>query len=144
MSGTTTIFRVENWKEVPSNPLLEASSLGRVRSKPYETPMPQGRGFKINQLSPTLGITVTIGKNYKRKQIVFRRKTYRVAKLVCEAFLGECPSNKEISHKDENSLNNCVDNLEYVTHKENCNQPNIQAYQSRVCVVKMSGNSPVY
>src|SRR5215469_4618395 len=39
--------------------------------------------------------------------------------LVASAFLGECPPNHEITHKDGDYTHNEVSNLEYVTHREN-------------------------
>ena len=53
-----------------------------------------------------------------------------IHKLVADLFLGKspccptCGSIMEINHKDENKSNNRVDNLEYVTHKENLNKSN--------------------
>lgn len=130
----------EQWRSVPSEPLLEASSLGRVRSLPYETPMPSG-GFKVNQVSPTYGTTAKMSKNYVRKILVFRRKTYRVHQLVAEAFIGFRPLGLITSHKDEDSLNNRVDNLEYITRKENHNKPKLKEYHSQVCRIKMAGGT---
>lgn len=48
-----------------------------------------------------------------------RPKIARVHALVAGAFLGECPDGCEVNHKDTNKLNNHVENLEYLTHKEN-------------------------
>ena len=39
--------------------------------------------------------------------------------LVAAAFLGECPSGREITHKDGNYTHNELTNLEYVTRREN-------------------------
>lgn len=126
----------EEWRKVPNVDYLYASSLGRVCSEPYLTKMPRG-GFKTNQLKPTYGITIKMSKNYSRKIIVFRRKTYRVASLVAAAFLGPKPDGLDVSHKDEDSSNNAASNLCYETRKENLNRPKIKAYHRRsrqVCV----------
>lgn len=40
--------------------------------------------------------------------------------LVWVAFNGEVPEGLEINHKDGNKLNSCLDNLEIITHSENC------------------------
>lgn len=127
---------IEEWRSVPSKPLLEVSSFGRVRSIPYSTKMPHG-GFKINQLSPTHGVTVQASQNYFRKQVTFRRKTYKVHRLIAEAFLGPCPVNFDVSHKDEDALNNAIDNLIYATRKENLNMPKVKEYHRVVCRSKM-------
>ena len=100
--------------------------------------MPHG-GYKVNQLSPTYGFDQKNSKNYTRKIVVFRRKTYRVAPLVAEAFHGRRPEGLDVSHKDENSFNNCPSNLEYTTRKVNLNMPRIKKYHSEVCRAKMEG-----
>lgn len=129
---------IEKWKKVPDNPLLWVSTLGRIKSEPYEVKMPKG-GFRIRELKPTYGITQRIGKNYYRKIVVFRRKSYRIAPLVCITFHGSRPENCVASHKDENGMNNIYTNLEWVTQKVNANMPKIKEYQRKACVTKMSG-----
>ena len=47
------------------------------------------------------------------------RRAY-VHHLVAEAFLGSRPDGMVINHKDRDRTNNAVDNLEYVSRKENC------------------------
>src|SRR5262252_4940755 len=48
----------------------------------------------------------------------FQRKC-TVHSLVASAFLGECPPDHEITHKDGDYTHNDVSNLEYVTRREN-------------------------
>lgn len=123
---------MEEWRRIPSSDVLWASSLGRIKSDPYLTPMPNG-GVKTNEVTPTFGLTVQMSNNYYRKILVFRRKTYKVHQLVAEAFIGIRPKKMITSHKDENSLNNRADNLEYITRKENHNKPKLKEYQRLVC-----------
>lgn len=48
-----------------------------------------------------------------------KRRTFRVHQLVALFYLGPCPRGHEINHKDGNKLNNQLENLEYVTKKQN-------------------------
>ena len=42
-----------------------------------------------------------------------------VHRLVANAFIGPCPSGKEVNHKNGNRTDNRVQNLEYLTRSEN-------------------------
>ena len=43
----------------------------------------------------------------------------KIHRLVMAAFVGPCPEGKEVNHKDGDKTNNYVENLEYITHREN-------------------------
>jgi hypothetical protein len=69
-----------------------------------------------------------------------RGKTYKVARLVCEAFNGPSSEEKNVCmHLDENSGNNSLDNLAWGTQKENLNAPGFIAY----CHTRTGEDSPV-
>ena len=46
-------------------------------------------------------------------------KAYKVHRLVAEAFIPNPDNLPMINHKDENTFNNCVDNLEWCTNQYN-------------------------
>ena len=48
-----------------------------------------------------------------------KHKMYLVHRLIWEAFNGPIPKGLQINHKDENKLNNCLNNLEVVTPQYN-------------------------
>lgn len=48
-----------------------------------------------------------------------RKKRMYAHRLVALAFLDNPKNKKEVNHKDGNKLNNCIDNLEWVTSSEN-------------------------
>jgi hypothetical protein len=64
------------------------------------------------------------GKNGYRKIKLYpdgskKRKSFWVSRLIYQAFIGPIPPKMEIDHKDGNRLNNTLENLILVTHKQN-------------------------
>ena len=48
-----------------------------------------------------------------------KRREYRIARLVAEAFIENTESKSQVNHKDYNRQNDCMDNLEWITNYEN-------------------------
>lgn len=97
------------------NGLYEISNLGNVRRLRF---INSRHNFeKIRMCKQTLNtwgyMTVNLSKNGKSN-------TKRVHRLVATTFLGD--SNLQVDHIDGNKQNNRLDNLEYVTPKENTNR----------------------
>ncbi len=96
----------EIWKEIPSIPDFEASSLGRIRRiRNRKNCAPDGI-IKARVMNAGYYI---VHLNYKGR--VYARLVHR---LVAEVFLGICPKGQEVNHKDFDRLNNVPDNLEYI------------------------------
>lgn len=87
--------------------------------------------YKISNLGNFASLDKTgswvIRKSYKAKcgylyVILYKkgkRKNRSIHSLVADAFVPGWFSGAEVNHKDLNKLNNCVDNLEWVTRSEN-------------------------
>lgn len=102
----------EVYKPVPGfEGLYEVSNLGAVRSV-------RRAGVNMKTLAPE-----TERCGYKRVSLYRngRQKHIMVRRIVAAAFLGPCPEGLQVNHIDENKCNNRVNNLEYVTPKENSN-----------------------
>ena len=103
----------EIWKDIDEfEGLYQISNLGNVKSLNYN------RTGKERILKPGNNgcgyLFVILYKNGKLKHFTIHR-------LVANAFL-ENPDNKsDVNHKDEDKTNNNVDNLEWMTSKENNN-----------------------
>jgi hypothetical protein len=119
----------EIWRNVPSAPGILVSSEGRVMVSPYRASMPHG-GERPYGGMPHFGVW---NKTDRRFIIRVRGKTYKVHRLIAEAFQGEPPSEDAVvMHLDENSANNRACNLAWGTQKENLNAPGFIEYcQSR-------------
>ena len=115
----------EVWRAIPSLPEYLASSEGRVMRLPYKGEMPNG-GARCYGGEPWFGVWE---KSQARFIVQFRGKTYRVSRLICEAFHGQAPAELPVCmHLDENSANNRAPNLRWGTQQENLNAPGFIEY----------------
>lgn len=125
----------EVWKIVPSAPWCLASSEGRIMVAPYRAPMPSG-GFRQYGGEPHFGVW---NKADGRFITVHKGKTYKVHRLICEAFNGPAPDGCDVCmHKDENAANNRPSNLVWGTQEQNLNAPAFIEY----CKSRTGEDSP--
>lgn len=112
----------EIWKDIPDYKGYQASNFGRIRThnKTTYTKKHGVRHWSDRILKPKV-CRATRSKNRFDQRVELwkdgKHKTFLVARLIGVTFLGE--SNLTINHIDGNSLNNNVDNLEWVSLKEN-------------------------
>lgn len=122
----------EIWRIVPSLPTLMVSNYGRAMVIPYLSPMPHG-GTRFYGGDPHIGQWDGV-----RYIIVHKGKSYKIARLVCEAFNGAPLPGQVCMHLDEDARNNRSDNLQWGTQKENLNAVGFIAY----CKSRTGINSP--
>lgn len=102
----------EVWKPVVGyNGLYEVSSLGRIKSLPKKG-VPTEKILKPNIPGGKLYYAIGLTDNGVKK-------TFSVHRLVLSAFVGE--SDLHVNHKNLDSFDNHLENLEYVTRRENTN-----------------------
>lgn len=104
----------EQWKDIPNyEGLYQISTLGRVKSFRQST---KHRWENEYILKPALAnngyYQVTLYNDTVRHKFLIHR-------LVAEAFLPNPHGYPQVNHKDENRLNNSVDNLEWCTAEYN-------------------------
>lgn len=113
---------MEIWKDIPDyGGLYKISNLGNVKriTKTYFC------GSNTKRVLEERLIIGDIAHGYKRVELWNNRKhkKYMVHRLVAQMFISN-PENKPfIDHIDGNPLNNRVENLRWVTHTENMNNP---------------------
>ena len=126
----------EVWRVIPSLPEYIACSDGRVMRLPFIGPMPKG-SVRPYGGEPTFGVVHPY--NFHRPTINFKGKSYRVSRLICEAFHGPAPFPKAVvMHLDDDQTNNTPENLRWATQKENLNTPTFLEY----CRSRVGENNP--
>lgn len=105
---------IEIWKDVPGfEGLYQVSNTGKVKSFRKSSKYGSQPEYMLN---PTINNTgyaqVTLYDNTKRSK-------FSVHRLVAQLFIPNPDNLPQINHKDENKLNNHVDNLEWCTASYN-------------------------
>ena len=115
---------MEVWKAVKDyEGLYEVSNLGRIRSVSRTVRTGNGKGYERLIESKILSPSIN-GSGYKI--IILKKPNHKVIcrtihRLVAEAFIPNPNNLTDVNHKDEDKMNNNVDNLEWMTHKDNMN-----------------------
>lgn len=104
------------WRDIPGyEGEYEVSSDGRIYSVPRTIQMRNGR---IRPISGRILSPVKCGGGYLQVTLGGGKREY-IHRIVATVFLGDFSSFLEVNHKDEDKQNNCVSNLEWITHCEN-------------------------
>lgn len=105
-------METEVWRDITGyEGKYQVSNFGRVRSLPVKSRTKYFSGNVLSLSTDRIGYLV----------VGLSRKTYKVHRLVANAFIenpNACPC---VNHIDENKKNNRADNLEWCTHKQNNN-----------------------
>lgn len=109
----------EIWRTYPEFDFIKGSNLGGVKTIDRYVPTGTGNGKRLvkgrvlKQHDNGHGYLCV---SFKVNGKMVSRSVHRI---VAKAFLPNPDSLPEINHIDNNTLNNCVDNLEWCTHKYN-------------------------
>ena len=119
----------EIWRTVVGHECYMVSNLGNVKrtssqSKPGTGNYERHERMVTQRVNNKGYCMVDLWENGKRTQRLVHR-------LVAEAFLPNKHDLPEVNHRDENSRNNCLDNLEWCNHEYNMNYGTLPARIAR-------------
>jgi hypothetical protein len=123
---------MEIWKDIPNyEEYYQVSNLGRLKS------------FKMNKETILKG---GISKSGYHKFVLIlnkKKKYYSTHQLVAMAFLNHKPCGFKlvVNHKNFNKLDNSLENLEVISHRENTNRKHIKSESKYVGVQRISNTN---
>lgn len=94
----------EEWRPIKGYEHYEISNRGEIKNLKTNRILKKDNSRKYYE--------VALSKNGKVKK-------FSIHRLVAETFIVNPKNKPQVNHKDGNKLNNCVDNLEWVTVSEN-------------------------
>lgn len=97
------------WRNVPDLNGIQVSNTGLVRS------VLRGFPYELKQIKDKKGymrVSLSLGKKHETRNKMVHR-------LVAAAFIPNPENKPQVNHIDGNKENNCINNLEWVTNKEN-------------------------
>ena len=118
----------EEWRDIVGyEGYYQISNKGRVKSFHY------GRSYFLKTKINSRGYE---GVVLSRKGV---EKNFSIHVLVAEAFIPNPENKRTVNHKDADKLNNCVENLEWATHRENA----IHAWQNGLYSLRKGIENPL-
>ncbi len=100
----------KEWKDIPGMPFYQASTCGFIRSLPGKHKYDRKHGCCILR---------TTTNQFGHLKVSVRGKMHYVHRLVAMTFLSRDNNMLVVNHKDFNPKNNSVENLEWVTRRQN-------------------------
>lgn len=104
----------ENWKRIDNYPRYSISDAGRVRREEFYSK--NGMLMKAMNMKTTLTKDGYAGLGLTNDN---GTKSFMVHRLVAQAFIPNPENKPQVNHLDEDKTNNNVENLAWVTSKEN-------------------------
>lgn len=110
----------EKWKDIPGyEGIYQVSNTGKIKSVSHYTRNNTNGGMRLTKgkiLSqykmPNGYLQVKLSKNEVREK-------HYVHRLVASVFINNVNNMSDVNHIDGDKENNCIDNLEWCSHKDN-------------------------